>query len=102
MKGWCILENSEIKTKVTDILNNIFPKFESDTRILEYVDLIDELGMDSLTFIAIVVEIESSFNIIVPDEMLRLESFRNVGKIIEIVENAINSNKSIADKQEAT
>lgn len=102
MKGWCILENSEIKTKVTDILNNIFPKFESDTRILEYVDLIDELGMDSLTFIAIVVEIESSFNIIVPDEMLRLESFRNVSKIIEIVENAINSNKSIADKQEAT
>lgn len=96
------MENSEIKTKVTDILNNIFPKFESDTRILEYVDLIDELGMDSLTFIAIVVEIESSFNIIVPDEMLRLESFRNVGKIIEIVENAINSNKSIADKQEAT
>ena len=96
------MENSEIKTKVTDILNNIFPKFESDTRILEYVDLIDELGMDSLTFIAIVVEIESIFNIIVPDEMLRLESFRNVGKIIEIVENAINSNKSIADKQEAT
>ena len=96
------MENSEIKTKVTDILNNIFPKFESDTRILEYVDLIDELGMDSLTFIAIVVEIESSFNIIVPDEMLRLESFRNVSKIIEIVENAINSNKSIADKQEAT
>ena len=84
------MEKSEIKTKIIDMLNNLFPDFGVDTDILEFVDLIDDLGMDSMIFISIVIEVESTFDITVPDEMLLMENFRNVDEIIKIVENEIN------------
>ena len=73
-----------------------------DIDVCEYLDLIDDLGLDSLTFVAIVVEIESTFDIIVPDEKLLMENFRNVDKIVGIVENAISLNKRPANEEEDT
>ena len=89
------MEKSEIKTKIIDMLNNLFPDFGVDTDILEFVDLIDDLGMDSMIFISIVIEVESTFDITVPDEMLLMENFRNVDEIIKIVENEINSKSAV-------
>ena len=89
------MEKSEIKTKIIDMLNNLFPDFGVDTDILEFVDLIDDLGMDSMIFISIVIEVESTFDITVPDEMLLMENFRNVGEIIKIVENEINCKSAV-------
>ena len=84
------MENGDIKAKVIDMLNNLFPKSGVDSDILEYVDLIDDLGMDSVTFISMVVEIESIFEIIVPDDMLLMENFRNVDGILAVIESAMN------------
>ncbi len=89
------MEKSEIKAKVIDMLNNLFPDSGVDTDILEFVDLIDDLGMDSMIFISIVIEVESTFDITVPDEMLLMENFRNVDEIIKIVENEINSKSAV-------
>lgn len=72
------------------MISNLFPNSGIDSDILEYVDLIDDLGMDSVTFISIVVEIESIFEIIVPDDMLLMENFRNVDGILAVVESAMN------------
>lgn len=91
------MERSEIKTKVTDIVHKAFPNSEVDTNVLEYIDLVDDLGMDSLTFVAIIVEIESAFNFSVPEEMLIMENFKNVDKIVDIVENTLNLRKDTAD-----
>ena len=77
------------------MLNNLFPDSGVDTDILEFVDLIDDLGMDSMIFISIVIEVESTFDITVPDEMLLMENFRNVDEIIKIVENEINSKSAV-------
>jgi len=41
--------------------------------------------MDSLLFIQLVVEIESSFNIGVPDEKLLLENFKEKEQIVDII-----------------
>ena len=89
------MEKSELKTKLIDMLNNLFPDFGVDTDILEFVDLIDDLGMDSMIFISIVIEVESTFDITVPDEMLLMENFRNVDEIIKIVENEINCKSAV-------
>ena len=53
---------------------------------------------DSLSFISIVIETESTFDITIPEEMLLMENFRTVDRIIEIVENEKNFNKSIANE----
>lgn len=94
------MENGDVKSKVIEIISNLFPNSGIDSDVLEYVDLIDDLGMDSITFISIVVEIESIFEIIVPDDMLLMENFRNVDDIIAIIESAMNVNKSRENEQE--
>ena len=76
-----------IKQEIIELISELFKDKGFDIDILEYVDLIDDLGMDSITFISIVVEIEAHFEIEVPDEMLLLENFKCVDDIVSIVEN---------------
>ncbi len=85
------MDKNEIKSKLIDILTVLFPDSGVDKDVLEYTDIIDDLGMDSITFISIIVEIEDAFEIIVPDDMLLMENFRNVDLIIQIVEDAKNA-----------
>lgn len=94
------MDQKEIKSKLIDMLAAMFPNSGVDKDILEYTDLMDDLGMDSITFISIIVEIEDVFNIIVPDDMLLMEKFRNVDLIIQIVEDAKNATSKNEDKQE--
>jgi acyl carrier protein len=75
-----------IKTEVVQLVSELFSNKGYDTDIIEYVDLIDDLGMDSITFISIVVEIEAKFSIIVPDNMLLMENFRKIEDIVNVIE----------------
>ena len=97
------MEKSEIKEKLIGKLAELFADENIDIDLLEYVDLIDDAGMDSMTFISIVVEIEALFDIIVPDEMLLMEKFRKVDFIVVIVESAMqvdgNAKKEWEDQQ---
>ena len=81
------MDRNEIKQKLIDMLSIWFYNDSINVNILEYADLIDDLGMDSIMFISIVVEIENIFRITVPDDMLLMENFRNVESIIQIVED---------------
>ena len=83
------MERDEIKTKVISILSNLFPDPGIDKDVLECVDLQDDLGMDSITFISIVVEVEAHFNIEIPDNILLLENFQTVDAIISVVETEL-------------
>ena len=84
-----------IKQEVIELISELFKDKGFDIDILEYVDLIDDLGMDSITFISIVVEIEAHFDIEVPDEMLVLENFKSVDNIVSIVENELSKRSSL-------
>lgn len=85
------MNSDEIKNKLIDMIQNLFPDSGVDKDVLPYVDLIDDLGMDSITFISIVVEVEDLFGITVPDGMLLMENFKDIDGIIQIIENSKNA-----------
>ena len=88
------MTHDEIKERVISLCSEIFQNSEVDTDILEYVDFTDDLGMDSITFISFVVEIEATFGITVPDDLLLMDYFRNVDAVVRVVE------EQLADKIE--
>ena len=47
----------------------------------------NSLGIDSLAYIHIIVEIEEYFNVSVPDDMLALNQLNTVNKLIELLKN---------------
>ncbi len=88
-KGSRKMIQEEIKESVIDLLAELFAEQNFDRDILEYIDLIDDAGMDSITFITLVVVIEAKFNVTIPDDMLLMENFKNVDDILRIVENEL-------------
>ena len=83
------MEKSEVKIKMIEILNNLFLNSGVNLDVLEYADLIDYFGMDSITFISLIVEVESRFNITVPDNMLLMDNFKKVDDIVAVVEQEL-------------
>ena len=86
-----------IKQEVIELISELFKDKGFDIDIIEYVDLIDDLGMDSITFISIVVEVEAHFNIEVPDDMLLLENFKCVDDIVSVIENELSKKSEAAE-----
>lgn len=83
------MEKSEIKVNILEILGILFQNSGVDTDVLEYVDLIDDLGMDSVNFISLIVELEAEFDIQIPDEWLLMDKFRECPSILSAVEELI-------------
>lgn len=84
------MSTEKIKQEVIELISELFKDKGFDIDIIEFVDLIDDLGMDSITFISIVVEIEAHFGIEVPDDMLLLENFKCVDSIVSVIENELS------------
>ncbi len=76
-----------IRKLIVDIIIEEFGEDikEIDVELITHMDLIEDLGMTSVVFISIVVRIEEALNIIVPDEMLLLNNFKNVNSIISML-----------------
>jgi acyl carrier protein len=89
-----------IKQEVVELISGLFKDKGFDIDIIEYVDLIDDLGMDSITFISTIVEIESHFGIEVPDNMLLLENFKCVADIVSVIEKELSYNSEDAEVAE--
>ena len=85
------METERIKAELICLISEMFKDKGFDVDVVEYVNLIDDAGMDSITFISLIVEIEARFNIIVPDELLLMEKFSNVDEIVAIIENVLMS-----------
>lgn len=80
-----------IKQEITELIFKLFKDRGLDINVTGHADLMDELEMDSITFISIVVEIESYFNIEIPDDMLLPESFNSVDNIVSLIENELKT-----------
>lgn len=52
---------------------------------IDCVDFINDLGMDSIMFITLVVEIETRFDITIPDHLLSMEHFNTIDAAVDIV-----------------
>ena len=79
------MSREEIKEKLIELCAEIFQGSGVEMDLLEYVDFEDDLGMDSLTFITLLVEVEAAFDITIPDNMLLMDNFKNMGDVIQIV-----------------
>lgn len=79
------MDNIEIKEYVNKIILKLFDGYGIESESIANVDLISDLGMDSIQFISLVVEIEQYFHITIPDETLSMENFRTVVAIVNII-----------------
>ena len=75
----------EVKKTIINIICNELFKTRPDENMIEYMDLVDDAGMESISYISIIVELEAEFEITIPDECLLMDNFRNVNDIIAIV-----------------
>ena len=46
-------------------------------------------GIDSITFVSLIVKLEEVYNIIFPDELLMLESIRDIDNLATIIEQQV-------------
>lgn len=65
--------------------NNGFNNNGFNIDIIEFVDLIDDLGMDFVTFIMMIINIEERFDIIIPDYVLEMNNFRTIHSIYNLI-----------------
>ena len=85
------MEKNEIKAKIIGIMSNLFQNSDVDTDVLEYVDLIDDLCMDSVNFISLIIELEAEFDIQIPNDQLLMDKFREYSSIYSIVDELLIS-----------
>ena len=83
------MTTDDVKTEVIQLISELFEDKGFDINIIEYTNLIDDMGMDSITFISIVIEIEAKFNITVPDDMLLMDNFKKIDDIVTVVEQKL-------------
>ena len=85
---------SSIKENLIKICIKVFQNVDIETDLIEYVNFVEDLGMDSITFIAFIVEIETVFKIIIPDDKLLMENFKNFDDVIALVKVEIERNNN--------
>jgi acyl carrier protein len=90
-------DKTMIKERIIDILDRLFSDAGVDKDILEYVDLVDDLGMDSINFISLIIELESEFDILIPDDWLAMVKFQNYSLIYEAVETLLDEKEKVND-----
>ena len=83
----------KIKQDIIQIIYNLFNDRGFLDDISDYTDLVEDLGMDSMTFVSVIIEIESKFNIIFSDDMLQIENFKTIEKIVALVQDICESSQ---------
>ena len=89
------MNETEIKDGVIQIVSNIFEERGFEKDVIEYIDLIDDAGLDSITFVSLVIEIETEFGITVPDEMLLPENFRQIDNFVSVIKHEITLSETM-------
>lgn len=86
----------ELQKKVIEIVNaNIEQAFLTSEQIDE--DL-SALGMDSITFIRVIVALEEAFDIEIPDEYLLITEMNTLSKMTDVISTVLdNQNNSIGE-----
>lgn len=80
------------ETKYREQIREMLYKMGFNTNI-EDDDLFSDIGMDSIIFIRLIIEIESKFNIRYPDEYLSFKDSGSIEKISVIVSSLISQKR---------
>lgn len=77
------------KEEILDIINNAIEGAAIDLEQLD--DDLSEMGMDSIKFIQIIVEIEEAFECEIPDSKLLITELNTVKKIFDVLQELYES-----------
>lgn len=83
----------ELKTEITKIVLQISPDACFTEEQLQTVDLIDDLSLDSISFVTLIIELEDHFDIIISDDDLQMMKFRKIDDIVDIVHQLLYNQK---------
>ncbi len=83
------MTTEKIKLELLNLITVLFQNRGFDIGVIEEIDFIDDLGMDSITFISMVIEIEAHFGIEIPADYLLMERLKNVNQVINVIEEAL-------------
>lgn len=81
------MSETEIRDRVIEIINSVLENLNITPEQCD-VELL-QLGMQSISFISIVVALEEAFEIEVPDECLLVSNMGTANKMIKVVSKAI-------------
>ena len=81
------MKSVEIRDELIVLCMKIFQYSGVDANKIVSVDFINDLAMDSITFITLVVKIETHFNLTISDDILLMEYFRNIESIVDVIIN---------------
>lgn len=70
-----------IRKKLIETVSVFFEDIGIHVENIESVDFVDELGMDSLMFITLIIELENAFGFQLEDELIHLENFKSLDDI---------------------
>ncbi|MFD2116632.1 acyl carrier protein [Paenibacillus yanchengensis] len=75
----------EFKSKIVNLVVSCSELEVDEKQLTDDTNLIMELGIDSLKLVEFIVEIETTFGISVPDEMMIGENFSTIKKTMETI-----------------
>lgn len=76
-----------VKVTIKKILNN------DELIITDKTDLINDLGMDSISLMMLVVEIEEMFQIVLPDDFFNIDNLSHFDSIVLLIEGLLLSKR---------
>lgn len=88
----CINSKDNNEIDVTSNIENIEKAIVINSTQLD--DDLAELGMDSITFIHIIVALEELFEIEIPDEKLLITEMSTIRKMVEVIATAIGATRA--------
>jgi len=74
-----------MKISEHELLNLIAKSLEIESKQISLDSSIDEIGINSISFIKIIVDIENIFNIEIPDDQLNKEYFNTIKDLYEFL-----------------
>lgn len=85
------MSKDEIENKLEDLIREIV--HNKDIEFNEHLDMINDLGMDSIGMMELLVRIENMFEICIPDEKIRMDYLRLYGNVLQLIFELVNVNK---------
>ncbi|MCD8315098.1 MAG: acyl carrier protein [Firmicutes bacterium] len=89
------MKHEEIKSAVAGVISEVFAEKKIEPGMIDTVDLVDDFGMESITFISLIMALETKFVIRIPDAMIKAENFQKIDDIVGIIECELTKQKEM-------
>ena len=79
------MNQNTIKLKIADILRNDFGFSIDNTEDLSNIDIVENVLFTSISFVSFIIELETEFEILIPDNFFAPDNFKKIENIVDMV-----------------